>query len=652
MPTEATQIPDYIMTRHEAMRKGTWIQLACVAGAVVFLVVAGRLHGPINAERAQFLKFAPDVLKERPPKIVLTTMALGSFRGLAINYLWIRASKLKEEGKHYESLQLARWICDLQPRFPSVWAFQAWEMAYNISVMTHTPEERWQWVYNGIKLLRDEGIPLNPQVIGLYKELAWIINHKVGDWMDDEHWSYKCEWAAMFQKVLGTPPPNATKQEAIAAFRPIAEAPQRLDELLRDAPAVADYLQGLREVGLEADWSLLNALRRERRGELQQWEAAGTADQVQFTELQQERHRLLVGDEYEEPRRRLVAFVRAKILREEYKMDPSWMLHLMELYGPLDWRVCYAHALYWASLGIHRTAGLKEPDEITVLNTDRLVTYALWNLWARGQLVFLLNEQKPNRSYIDLMPDVRFIEPLHQVYLELGKKHDPNAKGTAGEMLRSGHVNFLQDAVRMLYIRGQVRQAAKYYEYLRTHYKEPDGSVKKMYLQPLARFVMSDVADRLTSHKTATELLYASLDRAYYALSRGDLTEYRGAMNWARRIYEAYMKGKDQMRGERQRLPPFEKVKADGLARFLNFARIPALYKARLWARVELGLRRRVYDRTIEALRRACAAHRPPLDPAKAFPEPPGMDEYRKAHPVEVRDRHEVPPLPAKKPQG
>ncbi len=165
-----------------------------------------------------------------------------------------------------------------------------------------------------------------------------------------------------------------------------------------------------------------------------------------------------------------------------------------------------------------------------------------------------------------------------------------------------------------------------------------------MYLQPLARFVVSDVADRLTSHKTATELMYSLFDRAYYALARNELTEHRGALAWARQVYDMYMKDKDTMRGERQRLPPFEHVKADALDRFLRFAAVPLLYKARVWSQVEVFSRQRVYDRVIGELRRVCEARNPPLDPAKAFPEPPGMEQYRKAHPIEERDTYKVPP--------
>ena len=41
---------------------------------------------------------------------------------------------------------------------------------------------------------------------------------------------------------------------------------------------------------------------------------------------------------------------RARLLRETYKMDPQFMKEVDERYGPLEWRLPEAHAIYWAAL--------------------------------------------------------------------------------------------------------------------------------------------------------------------------------------------------------------------------------------------------------------------------------------------------------------
>ena len=129
-------------------------------------------------------------------------------RAFYVNYLWIRADKLKEEGKFYDAYQQAELICKLQRHFPGVWSFMSWNMAWNISVETHTPQERWRWVYNGVRLLRDQGIVYNPNSIQLYKDLGWIFLSKISGYLDDAHWVYKRQWALRMQDLLGAAPGN------------------------------------------------------------------------------------------------------------------------------------------------------------------------------------------------------------------------------------------------------------------------------------------------------------------------------------------------------------------------------------------------------------------------------------------------------------
>ena len=88
----------------------------------------------------------------------LWVASLGPLRGLAINFLWLRSDDLQREGKLFEANQLSQVITSLMPYYPEVWSYHAWNMAYNISVMTQTRQERWDWVNKGITLLRDKGI--------------------------------------------------------------------------------------------------------------------------------------------------------------------------------------------------------------------------------------------------------------------------------------------------------------------------------------------------------------------------------------------------------------------------------------------------------------------------------------------------------------
>jgi hypothetical protein len=119
----------------------------------------------------------------------------GRFRGLISNLLWIRANDLQQDDKFFEAAQLADWITDLEPHFSQVWLFQAWNMAYNISIKFKDFPDRWRWVERGIELLRDDGLRYNPDDVLIYRELAWFFQHKMGQNLDDANMYYKQQWA-------------------------------------------------------------------------------------------------------------------------------------------------------------------------------------------------------------------------------------------------------------------------------------------------------------------------------------------------------------------------------------------------------------------------------------------------------------------------
>ncbi|MFI4861156.1 MAG: hypothetical protein ACIAXF_10785, partial [Phycisphaerales bacterium JB063] len=181
---------------------------------VAFVVLAGAIAATmlltpsINSQRIE-RQLTYDMTSGDNANAQYTLLAsTGSFRGIAVNVLWYRIEKLKNEGKFAEANALARSIVSLQPRFPGAWEFMAWNMAYNISVQCNTAEERWYWVNNGLNLLRDEGIPNNPRSIQLYRQLSWTLSHKMGGRTDDMHWYYKREFAEEWETVLFAPMPG------------------------------------------------------------------------------------------------------------------------------------------------------------------------------------------------------------------------------------------------------------------------------------------------------------------------------------------------------------------------------------------------------------------------------------------------------------
>jgi len=174
--------------------------------ALVLILGAGGFQGQLNRLRSEeeLGLTRIDPLENAPPVLAFTTVALGGFRGLISNVLWIRANDLQQEGKYFEMVQLADWITKLEPHFTQVWLMQGWNMAYNISVKFTSEADRWRWVQQGIRLLRDDGLRYNPKEALIYWQLAWIFQHKMGQNMDNAHIYYKARWAQSMEEVLGS----------------------------------------------------------------------------------------------------------------------------------------------------------------------------------------------------------------------------------------------------------------------------------------------------------------------------------------------------------------------------------------------------------------------------------------------------------------
>jgi hypothetical protein len=185
-----------------------WKQIGLTLLAVAFLAGVFQVQESMNIDRDELGLTRVQPLENAPPVLAFTTVALGGFRGLISNVLWIRAMDLQDDDKYFEMAQLADWITKLEPHFVQVWLVQAWNMAYNISVKFKDYPDRWRWVERGLELLRDDGLRYNPNETLLYRELAWFFQHKMGANMDDASMYYKQEWANEMAVVFDKKTPD------------------------------------------------------------------------------------------------------------------------------------------------------------------------------------------------------------------------------------------------------------------------------------------------------------------------------------------------------------------------------------------------------------------------------------------------------------
>ena len=180
------------------------LKQSLLAGLIALsLLVSGVVQNTLTRDRDTMDLTRMEVLENAPPALAFSTVALGGFRGIIANGLWMRMNELQSQERFFEMVQLADWITTLQPHYAMIWRHQAWNMAYNVSIKFRDPKDRWFWVSRGIELLRDKAIPLNPHDADLYQELGWHLNHKVGYYLDDAHVYFKQRFALEMMEVFG-----------------------------------------------------------------------------------------------------------------------------------------------------------------------------------------------------------------------------------------------------------------------------------------------------------------------------------------------------------------------------------------------------------------------------------------------------------------
>ena len=567
------------------------ICFVCIVLAVALFIAAGVQLDFINAER-QDMGLILDKPENVPPSLAFATIATGAFRGLLVDALWIRADKLKEQGQFFDAKQLAEWITILQPRFATVWEFQAWNMAYNISVTIPEtrPDQRWRWVKNGYELLRDQGIVKNPNSIILYRELARTFQHKIGGSTDDAHRYYKLQLALAMGPLIG----SADNRDFIA----LAQAPTQWQQIIKDAnvlPLITALKSADKAFADDESFASNYLSLRQRPGRFNP-AAFSTIDTFRGTKALFKVH----------------VFANAYQLRNEWKLDPVLMHKLNQIYGPvadwddpnshqpLDWRHPDSHAIYWAVKGL-QTAGTGEysPDET---NTDRIVFHSLQNLFRYGR-IFIYNVPLPPDTENDqqtttsqqirmvhdifLRPDLRMFESYNEAMMAVVEKYK-HLKDSTYRAMQNGHRNMLKNAVLSFYQAGSLaedphrRQAQKIYEQLGQLYPFDEFKV------PLPIYARNRLLEELKTLgiDNATEIIQMLLQEAYFRYAMHDDNEAFGREKMAEEVYENYKAKFFDV--PRVGLPEFPLLRYMALRDFLDDWQYPPNLRRNLLGRIQI----------------------------------------------------------------
>jgi len=565
--------------------------------AVALLITAGTRLDFINSQRQEMKLIVNEPLKNAPPSLAFATVAMGAFRGLVVDVLWIRADRLKEQGQYFDAKQLAEWITVLQPRFAQVWDFQSWNMAYNISVAipAEQPDQRWQWIKNGYELLRDRGIPLNPKSILLYQRLGTIFQHKIGGVTDDDHKYYKLQLALAMEPLLG-PADNAW-------FDALVKAPADWQQEASD-PNIAPLIAALKaaDKNFEDDSQFVGNYLSLRQN-------PARFDPAAFKVIDRYRNAKSLGD--------FDVFAKAWQLRNVWKLDPALMRELNQTYGPidfsdpnkrypLDWRHPDVHAIYWAVKGL-RTAGkivvqkhTYNANEYSIdeENTDRLVSHSLQNLFRFGKIfIYDTRTDQPSgqpqspgqpaamqpQKEIFLRPDLRMFDSYNKTITGIIRKYsEPN--DTFQDSHEIQHRNLLASAVFAFYQAGHKQQAQKIYDYLRGLY--PRDEFNNPSVEYFVKRQLREELKNITA-ASADAMVSMMLLEAYFRYAVRDDDEAFALEKMAEEIHDSFNREYGDEKG-RLDLPDFKVMRYTALRDFFNDVQYPPAMRQNLLGRIKV----------------------------------------------------------------
>ncbi len=633
------------------MLRDRLIQVCAIGTAVAGLAVGGfMVPGIVEQAERHSLRYT-DVSVENAPPIVALGTAIGALRGLVVDYLWIKATMKQEEGLYYDMLEDARLITKLQPRFPQVWIFHGHNMAYNISVMTNTNEERWDWVDKGIRLVRNEGLRYNPNDQLLYKDLAFWLGHKVDGVADDAHPYYKQQFAKEWHELLGEPPVDQdSKAEWI---RLVADAAPTLEAAIARTPKVAELIADLGdqmepftgEQDIALDQSLLtrvawwNAI-REQSWIAKKLDAASLLEEKDegiFLALDE----LMADEEYAEAWETLLSHLRHRILLDEYNMDPTRMYEYTRDLGPLDWRHPQAHALYFARRGSEQGNHRVESKDIhNAINIDRQQLHSLQALARSGRITYdPFSPVMPSR-----FPEPRYIDSVDRLFEEFYIKY-VDARGAGGETFLPFMENFMSSAIREAYRAGETDRATSMMERLDRLFGTGASPPNHKYDGDLDVFVMELTKDEYDRqpHMAASDVV-ASLRYGFRAgIGQRRPEIYKDAVRFASQVTDFFRShegisfetklGSARMRDLVAVLDGSAEV---AFIQIMTDPTIPYDERIQIWSQVdefEPELRLRTADRIRPAVARELEwgplAGRVTVD--ELLPEPPGLAAFRAA---------------------
>jgi hypothetical protein len=263
---------------------------------------------------------------------------------------------------------------------------------------------------------------------------------------------------------------------------------------------------------------------------------------------------------------------RAKLLREKYKMDPQLMKRIDDEYGPVEWRLPEASAIYWAAEGLERAK--LNPTRISTDPTQdlivlRRVIYQCMQLsWQRGRI-----EDNPFIAQMQFGPNLDMIPKVNDTYLKMyEEEQDPSQK----DGILKAHRNFLRQAVYSLYVYNRMPDAAKWFKYLGEKYPDkpivdadPNSLPRTLTLDEYAVACVQEDINDLSKDRVQT-ILEGLLITSYSSFVVDQDERGAGLRMLALKAYQKFMSTVPTERVSAIGLPPFKDIDLGVRTRLLN----------------------------------------------------------------------------------
>ncbi len=651
------------------MSRSRAVQLISLVLAFFLLLGASFLSAGIDRMRVD-MDLVGDVggADDLPITYRMLNVMGGPLQAFIVSSLSANAEKSKEEGQFFLANQQYLWITALQPRFARVWTNLSWNMAYNISVATHSASERWEWVNKGLALLRDKGLVYNPHSVELYRELVRIYNHKIGGISDDAHHYYKARVALEWQGLMGIVRPGSDYDAAIDWMKHFKDMHEAYGADTEKLVGSDEVVKGLHDRLVEAGYGFRRIEDIERLvteyGNLcmvngiydhQFWFSRGDDKLMAFPiiKLKAGGDRLryypgilgeIVGDfAYREGALdKLFTHLRCRVLVEVKHMDIAYMWCLMARikdggleYGPLDWRSSATHGFYWASKGVDAGLALGHQGVYDLQNVYRDKIHAMQSVRNQGRLFF-------DPARLDSMITLPMIEAIagYDRIFERGRKLIARGiiKSSSDKTYMEGHENYLARSSVILYMWGEKEESEKYFLRAKAKYgaKEDVAGFTgyKRYNVSHVEFVKRERLETWESLDNTigdiAGLLFMGNVRLMHDLNQEAYLAKRKSALFLYKIYMSRQGGVVEM-GTRRRmgLPPFHILEANAFIRYFTQNQSNHIGRYNAWRLTSDGVRLNSF-KVLQPMMRYTAM-RLNAKVEVLFPKPRGYDAYAKA---------------------